>query len=279
MVLGIVGLGLIGGSLGLAARSAGHFEMLLGSDHNPEHARIALKRGIVDEIVSWETLKSRCDIIVLAVPVGAIIALLKELEGIGPETTVIDMGSTKTTIAQAVPPAFRSRFVAAHPMAGTEFAGPQAALATLYRDKVAVLCDLEASAPLQRSRARMLFESIGMRIVTMDAKAHDRHAAFISHLPHVISYSLANSVLGQEDKASILTLAAGGFRDMSRLAKSPAVLWRDIFHHNQSALLDAIAVFEKELSQAKSLIQNGEWEALTQFMECANTLHELFDPR
>ena len=280
MVLGVVGLGLMGGSFALALREAGVKDLvILGCDHNTEHVKEALDLGIIDASVTFEELKHQADVIVLAVPVSGIKALIREMDGIKEECTIIDLGGTKESIIQAASQMTRPHLVAAHPMAGTEYSGPKAAFSTLYRGKIVVLCNIEDSGEHQRQVGVGIFEKLGMKIVYMDAKAHDRHAAFISHMPHVVSFSLANSVLAQEDKKSILALAAGGFRDMSRIAKSPSYMWRDIFAENKETLVDSLAVFEREFQEAKRLIENDDWERLQEWMARANTLHELFDPR
>jgi len=278
MTIGIVGLGLMGGSLGLALKKLPDVAHIVGYDHNPAHRQDALKLGLVDEIGDWEAIR-RCDVIYLAIPVEGIIAVLKQLNGIDESTTVIDLGSTKARIVQNVPPAIRKNFVAAHPMTGTEKFGPQAALEGLYEGKIVVLCDLEQSGALQAERARRLFEGIGMKVVTMGAEEHDRHAAYISHLPHAISYALANAVMAQEDARSILILAAGGFRDMSRLAKSSPIMWEDIFKQNSRHLLEAMDRFEEELKTCRKLVEEGEWQKLNEWMAKGQKLHTIFKER
>ncbi len=278
MTIGIVGLGLMGGSLGLALKKLPDVAHIVGYDHNPAHRQDALKLGLVDEIGDWEAIR-RCDVIYLAIPVEGIIAVLKQLNGIDESTTVIDLGSTKARIVQNVPPAIRKNFVAAHPMTGTEKFGPQAALEGLYEGKIVVLCDLEQSGALQAERARRLFEGIGMKVVTMGAEEHDRHAAYISHLPHAISYALANAVMAQEDARSILILAAGGFRDMSRLAKSSPIMWEEIFKQNSRHLLEAMDRFEEELKTCRKLVEEGEWQKLNEWMAKGQKLHTIFKER
>ena len=278
MTIGIVGLGLMGGSLGLALKKLPDVAHIVGYDHNPAHRQDALKLGLVDEIGNWEAIR-RCDVIYLAIPVEGIIAVLKQLNGIDESTTVIDLGSTKARIVQNVPPAIRKNFVAAHPMTGTEKFGPQAALEGLYEGKIVVLCDLEQSGALQAERARRLFEGIGMKVVTMGAEEHDRHAAYISHLPHAISYALANAVMAQEDARSILILAAGGFRDMSRLAKSSPIMWEEIFKQNSRHLLEAMDRFEEELKTCRKLVEEGEWQKLNEWMAKGQKLHTIFKER
>lgn len=277
MNIGIMGLGLMGGSMALALKHISFIDSILGSDHNPEHQRIALERGLVQAILPFSELKMRCDIIFLAVPVDAVITLLHESTDLkGSDKTLIDLGSTKALIVDAVPPAIRANFVAAHPMTGTEQFGPNAALEGLYADKVVVLCDLEHSGGAQRDIALRLFRAIGMQVHTMGAAQHDRHAAFISHMPHVISYALANTVLAQEEKENILTLAAGGFRSMSRLAKSSPVMWEDIFRQNRQNVLEAIELFEAELTTIKKALQDENYLTLRHELKEANKLYEIF---
>jgi len=274
MTVGIVGLGLMGGSMGLALKGVAEVGRIVGYDHNHEHCETALKHNLVDAIVSWEELK-KSDVIFLAIPVEGIIKALQEFEGIDGKCTVIDLGSTKSKIVKKIPPSIRKNVVAAHPMTGTEKFGPEAAVANLYRDKIVVFCDIEQSGELQRITAYTLFEAIGMRVVTMDADEHDRHAAYISHLPHAISYALANAVLAQEDVNSILILAAGGFKDMSRLAKSSPVMWEEIFKQNRKNILEAMDHFEEELRSCRKMINDSDWEGLRGWMKDANRLHDI----
>jgi len=274
MVVGIVGLGLMGGSMGLAVKNLEFIDKVVGIDHNQSHCKSAVSLNLVDEIVDWEGLK-QSDVIFLAIPVEGIINSLKNFDCLPPNTTIIDLGSTKAKIVENIPTQIRKNFVPAHPMTGTEKFGPTAALKNLYKDKIVVLCNLDESGEHQRKIAWRIFEEIGMKIVTMDAKEHDRHAAYISHLPHAISYALANAVMAQEDAKNILILAAGGFRDMSRLAKSSPVMWEEIFKQNKKNLLEAMDYFEEELKRCRELINNEEWETLHNWMKDANKLHDI----
>ncbi|MDX1295858.1 MAG: prephenate dehydrogenase [Sulfurimonadaceae bacterium] len=275
MKIGIVGLGLMGGSMALSLKELSFVTGVVGSDHNPDHQRIALERNLVDEIVPFETIK-RCDVIILSIPVNGVIAALKDMDDIDETTTVIDLGSTKEIIVDAVPETIRKNFVAAHPMTGTENFGPTAAVEGLYKDKVVVLCDLDDSGQQQQEVAVRIFSGLHMQLHYMKAHEHDRHAAFISHMPHVISYSIANTVLAQEDKHNILALAAGGFRSMSRLAKSSPNMWEDIFRQNKENVLKAVDLFETELQHLKQAIKNDEWDEVNQRMKDANKLHDIF---
>lgn len=277
MQIGIVGLGLMGGSIALALKKLPYVTAVVGSDHNLEHQRIALELGLIDAIVPFETLKERCDVIFLAVPVDGVIGLLNQsLDLAGSDKTLIDLGSTKALIVNAIPPSIRANVVAAHPMTGTEQFGPKAAIEGLYTDKVVVLCDLHHSGEKQRNIALKLFQAIGMQIHTMGADQHDRHAAFISHMPHIISYALANTVLAQEEKENILALAAGGFRSMSRLAKSSPTMWEDIFRQNRTNVLEAVELFEQELKTFKEALKEKDYTSLHQEMKEANKLYEIF---
>ncbi len=274
MVVGIVGLGLMGGSIGLALKGVPQVTKILGHDHNRSHCKEALKYHLVDEIAEWEEIK-RADVIFLAIPVDGIINSFQNLTDVSPMCTIIDLGSTKEKIVANIPAEIRKNVVPAHPMTGTEKFGPSAALANLYRNKIVVLCNLEESGELQRATAKALFEAIGMKIVTMDAKEHDRHAAYISHLPHAISYALANAVMSQEDAENILILAAGGFRDMSRLAKSSPIMWNEIFKQNKENLLDAMDHFEEELAKCRDMVEKEDWKELASWMEKAQKLHDI----
>jgi prephenate dehydrogenase len=276
MKIGIIGLGLMGGSLALSLKKLDFIGEIVGYDHNEKHTQDALSLGLVDKIVDFEALK-KCDVIFLAIPVNGIIAVLKELEDVAQDVTIIDLGSTKEKIVASVPAKIRKNFVAAHPMTGTENFGPYAALEGLYEDKVVVLCDLEQSGEKQATVAKKIFKALKMKKYFMGAHEHDRHAAFISHMPHAISYSIANTVLKQENKHNILALAAGGFRSMSRLAKSSPYMWEDVFRQNKENLLEAITLFEKELHNLKEDIINDEWEKVHQEMANANKLHDILD--
>jgi len=276
MNIAIIGLGLMGGSLALTLKHEKYIKSIVGYDHNKEHTKQAMELGLVDDIVNLYQIK-KCDVIILAIPVNGIIAVLEELKDLPKETTIIDFGSTKEKIVAHVPPEIRKNFVAAHPMTGTENFGPKAAIEDLYTDKVVVLCNLEDSGRHQSEVAKQIFASLKMKQTFMKAKEHDRHAAFISHMPHAVSYSIANVVMKQENKHNILALAAGGYRSMSRLAKSSPYMWEDIFRQNKTNLLEAITTFENELSHLKSAIENDAWEQVHQDMLDANKLHDILD--
>lgn len=271
---GIIGLGLIGGSMGLALRELQMFACIAGFDNNPLHSQQALSLGLVDECIDLRELITQSDVIFLATPVEAIISLMPQLTHIKPSATIIDLGGTKERIIQHIPDSIRKNFVATHPMAGTEFYGPKAALPNLFKDSIVILASLQDSGDSQVQIAREIFLGIGMKIIKMDAHEHDKHIALISHMPHVISYALANAVLKQEDPQTILALIGGGFKSMSRLSKSSPKMWSDIFKQNTQNVLDSITSFQNELQKAKDMLQSKDWEGLEAFMAQANKLQD-----
>ncbi len=275
MNIGIIGLGLMGGSLAKAVKRYGIAKKVYGFTNSEKNKKDILDLNLVDELVDLETLKKVSDVIILAIPVDAIIGMFPNFLDIDDETTIIDMGSTKEYIVKSIPSEIRKNFIAAHPMTGTEKSGPKAAIDDLYEGKTVVFCDLEDNANLHVNRAFRIFQEIGMRIVVMDSDQHDIHACYISHLPHVISFSLANTVMSHEDPKSIIALAAGGFKDMSRIAKSSPRMWSDIFKQNRKNLLASIETFEEQLQSAKRMVENEDYEALEAWMKKANTLHEI----
>ena len=276
MNVAIIGLGLMGGSLALSLKKLDFIDSIVGCDHNKLHQKEAIELGLVEKIIEFDELKTY-DVLFLAIPVEGIISALQNLTDVSDKTTIIDLGSTKSKIVSSIPQIIRKNFVAAHPMTGTENFGPTAAIDGLYENQVVVLCDLEDSGEVQTKVAKKIFKALGMKKYFMRANEHDRHAAFISHMPHAISYSIANTVMNQENKSDILALAAGGFRSMSRLAKSSANMWEDIFRQNKSNLLEAIELFEDELKLLKQNIEKDDWDKLHNNIQSSNRLHDILD--
>ena len=275
MNIGIIGLGLMGGSLAKAVKRYGIANKVYGFTNSEKNKKDILELNLVDELVDLETLKKVSDVLILAIPVDAIISMFPNFLDIDENTTIIDMGSTKEYIVKNIPEKIRKNFIAAHPMTGTEKSGPKAAIDDLYEGKTVVLCDLEDNTEVHINRAYEIFQAIGMRIVVMNSSRHDIHACYMSHLPHLISFSLANTVMGHEDPKSIIALAAGGFKDMSRIEKSSPIMWSDIFKQNKKNLLDSMDLFEKHLKDARKLIEDENYENLQNWMKKANTLHEI----
>jgi prephenate dehydrogenase len=275
MNIGIIGLGLMGGSLGMSLKKFPNKYHIIGYDHNKKHQKEALLLNLVDRISNgFEDIKS-CDVIILTIPVDAIISTVQEMRDIHEDCTVIDFGSSKAKISKSIPIEIRKNFVTSHPMTGTERFGPTAAIDNLYKEKVMVICNQEQSGELQKDIAIGLFRDIEAKIVFMGADEHDRHAAFISHMPHAVSYALANSVMKQEKSESIIALAGGGFKSMSRIAKSSPNMWEDIFRQNRSNLLESIETFNREMSRCQKMIKDEDWDSLHNWMLDANTLHDI----
>ncbi len=275
MNIGIVGLGLMGGSLAKALKKYSIAKNIYGYERSEKIKEEIEELNLVDKLVDIKSLKQKCDLIILAIPVDNIISILPEFLDINKNTTIVDLGSTKEFIIKSVPKSIRENFIAAHPMCGSEKFGPKATMDNLYEGKTIVLCDLEDNSELHKKRAIDLFQKIGMRIVFMNSKEHDIHACYMSHLPHAISYSLANTVMGHEDPRSIIALAAGGFKDMSRIAKSSPDMWTDIFRQNRDNLLDSIILFDKQMKEVKEMLEKEDYKKLKEWMIKANSLHEI----
>ncbi|MCT7509941.1 prephenate dehydrogenase [Aliarcobacter cryaerophilus] len=275
MNIGIIGLGLMGGSLAKAVKRYGISKKVYGFTNSEKNAKEIEELGLVDELVDLETLKKVSDVIILSIPVDAIISMFPNFLDINDKTTIIDMGSTKEYIVKNIPPKIRKNFIAAHPMTGTEKNGPKAAIDNLYEGKTVVLCDLEDNANMHVNKAFKIFQEIGMRIVVMNSHEHDVNACYISHLPHLISFSLANTVMSHQNPKEIIALAAGGFKDMSRIAKSSPRMWGDIFKQNRENMLESIKSFEDQMNEAKKMIEEERYEDLENWMKKANSLHEI----
>ena len=275
MNIGIIGLGLMGGSLAKAVKRYGISKKVYGFTNSEKNKKEIEELGLVDELVDLETLKKVSDVIILSIPVDAIISMFPNFLDINEKTTIIDMGSTKEYIVKNIPTKIRKNFVAAHPMTGTEKNGPKAAIDNLYEGKTVVLCDLEDNENMHVNKAFKIFQEIGMRIVVMNSHEHDVNACYISHLPHLISFGLANTVMSHQNPKEIIALAAGGFKDMSRIAKSSPRLWGDIFKQNRDNMLESIKSFEDQMNEAKKMIEEERYEDLENWMKKANSLHEI----
>lgn len=275
MKIGIIGLGLMGGSLAMALKKYKIAKYIYGYARTPKTIQEIKELNLVDELLSFEELLKKSDVVILAIPVDTILDLMPKLTVVSKDTTIIDLGSTKKIIVDNIPSKIRNNFVAAHPMTGTEKFGPKASVEGLYENKIVVLCDLDKNDDLHKNRAINIFTKIGMKINYMPSDQHDIHACYMSHLPHAISFSLANTVMNHEDPKSIMALAAGGFKDMSRVAKSSPYMWTDIFRQNRINLLESIELFEKQMQKVKLMVQNEEYEELKKWMQKANSLHEV----
>ncbi|MDW3648165.1 MAG: prephenate dehydrogenase [Bacteroidia bacterium] len=275
MIVSIIGLGLIGGSLALDLRSNGFASRLIGVDLKREHQEQAMELGLVDEIMEWEEACKVADILILTVPVSAILKQLpKALDLVREDALVMDMGSTKSEIKQSISGhPKRKRAVLAHPMAGTEYSGPKAAIHNLFHRKVAIICDPTESDKDALELAERLLKSLFMRIIYMDAREHDVHAAYVSHVSHISSFVLALTVLEKEkSEANIFNMASGGFASTVRLAKSSPKMWRDVYEQNADNLIDVLEIYIKKMQAFKGLIESGEFDKTAELMQEANEI-------
>lgn len=277
MKVAIVGLGLIGGSLGLDLKKNGFASRLLGVDSNPMHADQALRFGLVDEIVSIEEAGS-ADLLALSIPVDGIARILPGiLDRVKPGTTVFDLGSTKEKIGLAVSAhPKRLQFVPTHPMAGTENSGPEAAFHGLFTGKTVVLCDVEKSGGTHLERVLALYASLGMRVVRMKSDEHDLHAAYVSHLSHISSFVLANTVLEKEkDAGAIFDLAGSGFESAVRLAKSSPEMWEPIFAENLEPVLASLDAYLVHLEAFRDSLRERRFADTRKLMKNANAIRQV----
>lgn len=272
--IGIIGLGLMGGSLGLALKEKRIASMIIGDDNNAIHRRQALYLGLVDECLDLKGV-FECDVVFICTPVNAIIDIIKGIKSLKPNQTIIDFGGVKGEILEAIPRRLRKNFVSLHPMCGTENFGPKAAFKDLYKNHIMILVDIDKSGEYQANIAREICINLEMNLIKMDCVSHDKHTAFISHMPHILSYTLANTVLKQEKAQDIVAVAGGGFKGMVRISKSSGTMWSAIAKQNKSEILKAINAFENELKNAKKMIENDEFEALKEWMDSANQLREI----
>ncbi len=270
-----VGLGLIGGSMARDLRRDAPGVRLTGVEADPGRARRALELGLVDAVLPLDEAVAEADLCVIAVPVDVALHVTPRVLGrAGPDAAVTDVGSTKARLLEELRGhPRRPRFVGGHPMAGTENSGPDAASEGLFRGRIGILCEVEASAADAVERVRWLYRLLGMRVVEMDPRLHDAQAAYISHLSHVISYALALTVLERaEADPGLFRLAAGGFSSTARLAKSGADMWAPILRLNREALLPAVAAFRSKLDALHDAIAHSDEAALRRLIGDANAI-------
>ena len=276
----IIGLGLIGGSLALSLRQHGLADHLLGVEANPAYARRALELGLVDEIAAdLAAAVAPAGLVVVAVPVDAMLSVLPQvLDLLTDQQVVIDVGSTKGSLLAAVAGhPRRGRFVAAHPMAGTEYSGPDAAVRGLFEGKTLVVCDAAASDADAVAAVEALFQALPMRVLHLGGAEHDLHTAYVSHISHLTSFALALTVLEKERRGEqrIFDLAGGGFASTVRLAKSAPATWVPIFRQNRENLLDVLDEHLLQLHKLRELLVGGDYAGLTAQLEQANAIRKI----
>jgi prephenate dehydrogenase len=276
MIISIIGLGLIGGSLAIDLKQSGFANKIIGVENNENHLKQARLLNLVDQICSLEESLEQGDIIILATPVNSVKKLLPEiLDRIARSNKIItDVGSTKQAIAiEFENHPFRKRYVAAHPMAGTEYSGPRAAGPNLFKNKNLIICDVHKSDVDAAEIIRKMYEAIGMSIIYMESDKHDLQLAYISHLSHLISFALSITVAGKMNaEANILKLAGGGFESTARLAKSSADTWIPVFNQNTSNIILAMDDYTKYLLRFKKAIKNKNQSQLKELIINANKI-------
>jgi len=277
MTVTIIGIGLIGGSMALALKEKGFAKHIIGVDNNEHHQQQALALKIVDEVLPLEIAVQQSDLVVIAIPVDAAINLLPSLLHFVDKQVVMDMGSTKAGLVQAVEGhAKRSRFVATHPMWGTEYSGPSAAVKGAFANKAVIICGKEQSDVDALERVEQVYRTIGMHILYMEPVAHDLHAAYVSHISHITSFALANTVLEKErEEDSILELSIAGFEVTERLAKSNPAMWVPIFKENRENVLDVLNEHITQLRKFKSCLEKENYTYLQELIEQANGIRRI----
>ncbi len=277
MRLTVIGIGLIGGSMAMTLKQKGFVDHVIGVDNNPLHQTQALQLGIVDEIMSLEEAIDASDIIVIATPVNIAEKLLPTILDRMDKQVVFDVGSTKESIVQiANAHSNKGRFVPTHPMWGTEFSGPEAALQDAFKEKATVICNKEQIDEDALNLVQQVYEQLGMHIVYMDAIKHDIHVAYVSHISHITSFALANTVLEKEKESdAIFELASGGFESTVRLAKSNAAMWVPIFMQNKENVLDVLNEHISQLRKFKSCLEKENFEYLSDLIENANGIKRI----
>lgn len=278
MRVAVIGLGLIGGSFALALKAKGIATTVVGVEANPQHAAMAIELGIVDSVMPLQEAVAEAELIAIAVPVDVIPQVaIKVLNRVTESQIVIDMGSTKEELCEMISlHPMRHRFVAMHPMWGTEFSGPQAATADSFAGRNVVICEKSRSAAEAVERVETLYRALGMDILEMEAEQHDLHAAYVSHISHITSFILSTTVLEKErEEEAIFNLAGGGFDSTVRLAKSNADTWIPIFTQNKYNILDVLREYIHQLNLFRKALERDDTVALREIITRANDIRKV----
>lgn len=273
----IVGIGLIGGSFALDLKQKYAALTIYGIDKNEQHLDEAVRLGLIDEKATFEFL-DKADLVVMAIPVDATLEILPLiLDAISDDTIVFDVGSTKEDICLSVKDHPKRRnFLAAHPIAGTEFSGPSAAVAGLFQNKTNIICEVEETAFKLQEIALTVFKDLGMRIRYMNPKAHDKHIAYVSHLSHISSFMLGKTVIEKEkNERDIFDMAGSGFESTVRLAKSSPAMWTPIFRQNKTNVIETLEEYIINLEHFKNLIKENDFDAVFNEMESTNRIKKI----
>jgi prephenate dehydrogenase len=279
MTVTIIGVGLMGGSLAISLKEKELAKHIIGVDNDDEHLQKAKSLGLIDEYCSLADAIKKSTLVILAVPVDAMMILLPRVLDLITGQVVMDMGSTKeilmTTIAGHPQ---KGRFVPTHPMWGTEYSGPQAAVSGGFVNKAVVLCNVSEVDADALALVKNLYQKIGMHLVYMEAQAHDLHAAYVSHISHITSFALANTVLEKEkEEDAIFEIASAGFESTVRLAKSNPDMWVPIFKHNRENVLDVLNEHISQLKKFKSCLEKENYEYLKELIQNANGIKKILE--
>lgn len=275
----IIGVGLIGGSFALDIKKHNPDCIVYGIDKNETHLDKAKSLGIVDKKAILEDL-NQADVVIVAIPVDAALEVLPNvLDLVSDEAVVFDAGSTKEDICLKVKNHPKRRnFLAAHPIAGTEFSGPDAAIHGLYNNKTNIICEVEETAFKLQEKALKLFSDLGMRIRYMNPKAHDKHIAYVSHLSHISSFMLGKTVIEKEkNERDIFDMAGSGFASTVRLAKSSPAMWTPIFKQNKTNVIETLDEYIDNLKHFKKLMQEDDFESVFKEMETTNHIKDILN--
>jgi prephenate dehydrogenase len=281
MTVTIVGVGLISGSFALAMKEHGFATKIIGVSRTKESEQKALALGLIDEAMSLEDAVKQSDFIYVAIPVDATIPMMEKImDIINDKQIVVDAGSTKNALCKALANhPMRKRFVATHPMWGTEFSGPEAAVKeNAFKGRACVICEKDKSDKVAEELVETIYKKLGMHIIYMDAANHDIHAAYVSHISHITSFALANTVLEKEkEEDAIFELAGGGFESTVRLARSNPAMWAPIFMQNRENVLDVLNEHIAQLRKFKSCLEKENYEYLAELIQNANKIKKVLD--
>ena len=275
----VIGIGLIGGSMVLDIKALHPEATILGIDANENHLQQAIDLGVVEKAGTSEDL-SDADFVIVSVPVDIALAVLPQvLDAVGENTIVFEVGSTKLPICEAVANHPKRRnYIATHPIAGTEFSGPTAAIKGLFKGKTNIICEVEKTTFKLQEKALKLFMAMGMRIRYMDPQSHDKHIAYVSHLSHISSFMLGKTVIDKEtEEQDIFDMAGSGFESTVRLAKSSPAMWTPIFKQNKQQVVNTLEEYISNLSKFKTLLENEDYDAIYQEMQSVNKIKEILN--
>ncbi len=275
----IIGVGLIGGSLSIGLRKILDNAVFFGIDNDAENLEQAVQLGLVQHKSNINELH-KADLVIVSVPVDVSVKLLPQiLDKVNEQALVFDVGSTKERICKAVENhANRNQFLAAHPIAGTEFSGASAAIDKLFEGKVNIICEVEKTSFKLQEKAIDLFRKLGMRIRYMNPVSHDKHIAYVSHLSHISSFMLGKTVMQEEkNERDIFDMAGSGFESTVRLAKSSPDMWTPIFKQNKTNVIDALDKYIENLTLFKTLLINDNYEEMYDELTKTNNIKNILE--